>query len=180
MLISFSKIKKLAIIAAIVIIPFIGINILNRSLAPKSHPVSQIADNIPAAGQVIKNGSGQSDRLGFFAEFRMERERVRGKQLELLREIANNPSNNQKVRDTAALKLVQVSDIVEKEMQTETLIKSKGYRDCAVILETDRATILLDASRLAEDQQAEITELTSHTTGLKEDKITITSSHTNN
>ncbi len=176
MLISFYKLKRFAIIAAIIIIPFVCINLLNMSLNKNSQPVNGVVEKGSSIDQVInqKIDQQENDRLGFFAEFRMERERVRGKQLELLREIANNPSNAQKVRDAASMKLVQASDMAEKEMQTETLIKSKGIRDCAVILEPAAATIILDVHQLAEEQQNEITELTCLTTGLKKEKITIT------
>lgn len=176
MLISFHKLKRLVIIAAIVIIPFIGINLLNLSLNKDSQPVNRVMENNDSIEQVInqKINNQESEGLGFFAEFRMERERIRSKQLELLREVANNQSNNQKVRDAAAMKLVQVSDMVEKEMQTETLIKSKGYRDCAVIVKTDTATIVLDVHQVSEEQQTEITELTTHATGLQKNQITIT------
>ena len=67
-----------------------------------------------------------SEGIGFFSEYRLERERIRGKQTELLKDIAGNPSNDKKVRDAAAMKLVEVADTVEKEMQAETLIKSEG------------------------------------------------------
>jgi len=176
-MISFDKLKRIGIITAIVIIPFICITLIDLSLAKNSQPVNQVAENAQSVEAQINSRieEQESQRLGFFAEFRMERERVRGKQAELLREIANNPSNNQKVRDAAAMKLVDLSDRVEKEMQTETLIKSKGFRECAVIMETDGATIVLDVQQLAEEQQTEITELASLGTGFKKEKITITS-----
>lgn len=177
MLIDLNKLKRLAIITAIIVIPIICINLINMSLNQNSQPVSQDVKNPNQVAGTVNNNKDnyqESDRPGFFAEFRMERERVRSKQLELLREIANNQSNTQKVRDAAAMRLVQASDTVEKEMQTETLIKSKGYKDCAVIVKNEQATIVLDVRRLDEAQITEISALSSLTTGLSPSRITIT------
>lgn len=175
MQIDLNKLKRLAIITAIVVIPIICVNLINVSLTKNSQPVNQEASNPnPVANTSIKKTKPQENvSIGFFAEFRMERERVRSKQIELLREIANNQTNTQKVRDAAAMRLVQVADTVEKEMQAETLIRSKGYQDCAVIVKNDQATIVLPVRSLDEAHISEITGLTSLTTGLPKNRITI-------
>ena len=49
MLISFRKLKQLAIISAIIIIPFIGINLLHLSLDKDSQAVNQIVENVDPA-----------------------------------------------------------------------------------------------------------------------------------
>ncbi|HPT69009.1 MAG TPA: SpoIIIAH-like family protein, partial [Syntrophomonas sp.] len=121
-MISFSKVKRLAIIAAIVLIPIIAINIINIMVNGNSQPVNQDTERIeqlqmPSANTIAKDDEG----ISFFSEYRIERERVRGKQMELLNNIANNPNQEQKVRDEAALKLVQIADNLAREMQTETL-----------------------------------------------------------
>lgn len=175
MLISFRKLKQIAIISAIVIIPFICINLLNVGLHQDSQPVNQIAEDADVLEQAVNQKVNEqlSEGMGFFSEYRLERERIRGKQTELLKDIASNPSNDKKVRDAAAMKLVEVADTVEKEMQAETLIKAKGFRDCAVIIEQAGVSIILDVNDLSEEQRAEITNISSLATGFKEDKITI-------
>ena len=175
MLISFRKLKQIAIISAIIIIPFIGINLLHLSLDKDSQAVNQIVENIDPVDQAVNQKINEqlSEGIGFFSEYRLERERIRGKQTELLKDIASNPSNDKKVRDAAAMKLVEVADTVEKEMQAETLIKSEGVPDCAVIIEQAGVSIILDVKELSEEQKQELIELSSRATGFKEEKITI-------
>ena len=72
---------------------------------------------------------------GFFAEYRMERERVRGEQVELLREMLNNPNVDEKSRAAAAAHLVQISEALEQEIKTEALIIARGFQDCVVIIQ---------------------------------------------
>ncbi len=175
MLISFSKLKKMAVISAVIIIPFICINLLNISLERDSQPVNQIVENVDALEQAVNKKVNQqlSEGIGFFSEYRLERERVRGKQTELLKDIVNNSANDKKVRDAAAMKLVETAAAVEKEMQAETLIKAQGFRDCAVIIEPKGVSIILDAKELSAEQEAEIIKTGSLATGFKEDKITV-------
>ena len=176
MVISLSKVKRLAIIAAIVLIPIIAINIINIMVNGDSQPVNQDTERIeqlqmPSANTIAKDDEG----ISFFSEYRIERERVRGKQMELLNNIANNPNQEQKVRDEAALKLVQIADNLAREMQTETLIKAKGYKECAVILDPKGMTIILDKNVILEKQKSELLELSSVVSGIDRGKIAITS-----
>ena len=175
MLISFNKLKQIVIISAIVIIPFICINLLNISINEDSQPVNKIVENADTLEQAVNQKVNEQLRegMGFFSEYRLERERIRGKQTELLKDIASNPANDKKDRDAAAIKLVEAADTVEKEMQAETLIKAKGFRDCAVIIEQAGVSIILDAKELSEEQKVEIIEISSLATGFKKDKITI-------
>jgi stage III sporulation protein AH len=175
LVISLFKIKRLAIVAAIVLIPFIAINLINLMVNKNSQPVSQDIKNVEQLQMpVIKASAGSDEGISFFSEYRIERERIRGKQMELLRNITDNLNQEQKVRDQAALKLVQIADNMSREMQTETLIKSKGYKECAVILDPDGMTIILDKNVLLEKQKDELLDLSSTVSGIKRDKIEIT------
>lgn len=174
MLISFQKLKRFAIISAIIIIPVVCLNLVQFSLHQDHQVVNQVDENTlldQAVNQKIDEKLSQG--IDFFSEYRLERERIRGKQTELLKDLASNPSNAQKVRDEAAMKLVEVADTVEKEMQAETLIKSKGIRDCAVIIEKAGVSIILDGKELSTEQSEEILKLSSAATGFKTEKITI-------
>lgn len=176
MLINFYRLKRLAIVAAFILIPFIIINLINVAINHDSKPVNQDIESIEQLQMPSDNVmSAKDEGSGFFSEYRMERERVRGKQIELLRNIANNPNREQKVRDSASLKLVQIADDLAREMQTETLIKAKGYKECAVILEPEGMTIILDKNILSEGQKAELLELCSAVSGIDQKKIAITS-----
>lgn len=174
MLISFRRIKQLAMITAIIVIPIIGLNLLHLSLNHDSQTTSSMEKSTaPAAVVGQKISTKQNDGMGFFPEYRMERERVRSKQIEMLKELAGNPSNTQKVRDEAAMKLVRVADATEKEMQAETLIRATGIRDCAVIIEDAGVSIILDSTAVSDEQKENIRKLSSLATGVKTDKISI-------
>lgn len=175
MIISLYRIKRLAIVAAVILIPFISIvaihaviNSDDRPAVSGLHEIEQL--QMPTGSTVADN----DEAIGFFAEYRIERERVRGKQMELLSNIADNPNQEQKVRNSASLKLVQIADDLAREMQTETLIKSKGFKECAVILDSKGMTIILDRDTLSEELKKELQELSSAVSGVDQAKIIVT------
>ena len=94
--------------------------------------------------------------------------------MELLSNIADNTNQEQKVRNSASLKLVQIADDLAREMQTETLIKSKGFKECAVILDSKGMTIILDQDTLSEELKKELQELSSAVSGVDQEKIIVT------
>jgi stage III sporulation protein AH len=175
MIISTWKIKIFAIIIAVIMIPFIGINIINLSMNAKSRPVSNTVVEADSLDLTIGTNLKSQDweRINFFAEYRMERERVRSKEIGLLREIANNPSSDKKARDIACLKLVELAEKSEKEMQAEAMIKSQGFEDCAVIITPKSTTVMIEGNSMQIDRQEEIRRAVSIATGAIEKNISI-------
>ncbi len=115
----------------------------------------------------------EQETENFFAEYRMERERIRSKQVETLKDIINKDSNSQEAKDAAALRIVKISEDIEKEMKTESLIKSKGYEDCAVIIQAETTTVVILAASLRVDQEEEIKKMVSRSVQINEDSICI-------
>lgn len=128
------------------------------------------ADEV-AAAPVVSSSVESSDK--FFAEYRMERERMRGKEVEMLREILNQNGSDKESRQAASLRLVEISADMEKEMKAEYLMKSKGYQDCVVIIQPENTTVVVAADHLQLDQEQEITALVSKATKTREDQIVI-------
>ncbi len=109
----------------------------------------------------------------FFAEYRMERERVRSKQVETLKDVINQESTSQDARDAAALRLVKISEDIEKEMKAESLIKSEGYEDSAVIIQAATTTVVILTATLRVDQEEEIKKMVSRSVQCSEESICI-------
>ena len=109
----------------------------------------------------------------YFAEYRMERERMRGKQVEMLRGILDQSSGDKEARQAASLRLVEISADMEREMKAENLIKAQGYEDCVIIIQPDSTTVVVAVEHLQLDQEQELTSLVSKVTKSREDQIVI-------
>jgi hypothetical protein len=115
-------------------------------------PVQEVG-NIES-DQIISEQEG----FDFFAEYRMERERMRSREVETLKEVINKEDCSQDAKDAAALRLVKISENVEKEVKTESLIKSQGFKDCVVIIQNETTTVVVLASSLRLDQEEDYTQ----------------------
>ncbi|MEG6615896.1 SpoIIIAH-like family protein [Peptococcaceae bacterium 1198_IL3148] len=123
----------------------------------------------------VVNQQGQADKNSaeFFIEYRLERERTRGQQVEWLREIINNENADAETRKKAQEQLYTISQNIGKEMEIENLIRAKGYQDAVVLLQDKVATVVVRSKALATDDVAKIAELVSRNTGISLQNIVI-------
>jgi len=172
MIISVNRVKLLAIISAIIIIPFIGINLINNYM---SAPTSKmIVETTEGSGLIVPNQAiTEVKESGLLAEYRIERERIRSKELTLLKEITNNTAGTPKAREAAYVKLVNLVDREEKEMQAEAIIKSQGFGDCVVVVTEGNTTVMVEGNSLAAAEQEAIRKTVSMATGSTDKTISV-------
>ena len=172
MIIIQNRLKIYAIIAAIILIPLLGAAIINKHESLKSQPVGKNLVESTDEDITVLDKSPQSED-DFFAEYRMERERVRSKEIVMLREIINNPDSVQKAREAAYVKLVDIADREEKEMQAEAMIKSQGFQDCAVVISSKNTTIMLEGDSPGTAEHQALKKAVSIATGSTDKTISV-------
>jgi stage III sporulation protein AH len=69
----------------------------------------------------------------YFVNYRIEREKMRSQQVEILREIVENPNSAVDVRKDAQKKMLNLTEKMENELKLENLIKAKNYKDAVVL-----------------------------------------------
>lgn len=100
----------------------------------------------------------------FFAEYRVERELMRSRQIEMLQEVVNNPALKE-AQPEAATKLVKIAGDIEKELQTEGMIKAQGFSDCVVITRPGTVLVVIQTGKNLPPQEEAIMALIEKTTG---------------
>lgn len=170
MMLNFKKIGWFILIA--------GVLILAILLLQSGRDEDQLSPDSPEENQLqtANEGSIPPENMtlsadDFFAEYRVERERVRGQQIEMLREVLNSPVMKE-AQPEAALELINISAKMEKELQTEGIIKSKGFDDCVAIIQADTALIVLQSSKPIE-QEDEVMATVEKITGYDAEQISI-------
>lgn len=109
----------------------------------------------------------------FFVDFRLERERTRGQQLEYLREMINNTKVDEASRKTAAAEWLQLTKQIGKELELEGLIKAKGWGDCVVFVQAQSCTVVVKAEKLTQSEAARVGDIVVRGTGLAPQAISI-------
>lgn len=124
----------------------------------------------PAPAAVQESASGES----FFVDYRLQRERARGQQIELLRDIAGSPSSAADTRQLAQEQLLGLSKNLAVESRLENLLRAKGYRDAVVSLYQKGVTVVIESGRsVSPSEESGIVELVSKETGIGEQGITV-------
>lgn len=158
---------------------FIGYNGLGQGGAAKNTVTEEVFGSGQGAETVAETvnkptGTVSNDNGEFFIEYRLDRERTRGQQVEWLREITNNPNADAETRKKAQEQLYNLSQEIGKEMETENLIRAKGFNDAVVLLQQNQAaTVVVRAKELTTDDAAKIADLVARNTGVTPNNIII-------
>ncbi len=107
-----------------------------------------------------------------FSEYRMERARIRSRQLELLESIVYDKSLSEQRREAAQADLLELIALLGRETELENLLKAQGYIDAIAILAESAATIVVPVT-LTKEEAERIGDLVKRMTGVRLDRITI-------
>jgi len=94
----------------------------------------------------------------FFVEYRIERERARGKRVELLREIMADPNASTGTRQAAQNQLLSIAREMDAEVRLENLLRAKGFEEVAVFVEGEKITVVVP-DEISPEQNTSITNL---------------------
>ncbi|MGB9885876.1 MAG: SpoIIIAH-like family protein [Moorellales bacterium] len=109
----------------------------------------------------------------FFVEYRLERDRVRSQEIQLLREVINNPNSSPEVKSEAQQRLIRLTEYMDQEVQLETLLQAKGYTEAAVLIQPTTVNVVVRAAQLKPEDLARIGELVARTTGRRQEEVVI-------
>ncbi|PKM85959.1 MAG: hypothetical protein CVU87_13670 [Firmicutes bacterium HGW-Firmicutes-12] len=109
----------------------------------------------------------------FFSEYRIERERTRSGQIEILREIVNNSNSSAQLRQEAQLKLIGIADSLEKESKVENMLVAKGFRDGIVVIQKETAMVIVPSDDLQQEEIAKIVDIVVKVVGCSIEDVTI-------
>lgn len=113
------------------------------------------------------------DDRGFFAEYRMERDRVRSQELEMLNEMINNNQVGDETRQEAEDQIMKLVDTMEKELLVENMLKAQGYRDALLFYREQTATVMVESEKLLEEDFMNIAEMVSSITGVPREQVQV-------
>lgn len=133
---------------------------------------------VPALSEVVVAVEAEPiptpSRVHPFDVLRMERERQRSREIELLETIIGDPTRPPDEREAAARRVEAMWADARREVEIEHLLEAQGYRVVATVSE-DRAHIVVDTA-LDGTSAARIGELTVQVTGVGREGVTIVDS----
>ncbi|MGM0502579.1 MAG: SpoIIIAH-like family protein [Bacillota bacterium] len=109
----------------------------------------------------------------FFVEYRIERDQARSEQINLLREMINNPNSDKKVKTQAQSRLLAITNNIEQEMEIESLIRARGYQDGIAFIHNNSVEVIVATTGLTQEDVAKIGNIITNTTEIALKNVTI-------
>lgn len=107
------------------------------------------------------------------ATAKLNREQNRSKSKEALLAIISDESIDQASRDEAVASYVKLSDTIEKESDTETLLTAKGYSDAIVTISDTSVDVALPVNSLSDTDRAQVEDIVTRKTGYDISQVVI-------
>lgn len=131
-----------------------------------------VAENFTApAGEMARGEDGDGD--AFFMEYRLNRDRRRAQEIELLQSMLNSADLASEVRQEVQYKLLEITSAINQELALEALIMAKGYADAVAVVQPEHVTVVVRAADFSEEDAAKIADLVTKTTGIPLSKVTV-------
>ncbi|MFW6287128.1 MAG: SpoIIIAH-like family protein [bacterium] len=109
----------------------------------------------------------------FFLEYRLEREKARSEQINLYRDMINNPNTDEATKKEAQKKMLSLTEKMEKEMEIESLIRARGFRDALAYIHDQAVDVIVHTDGLAKDEVARIGDIIVKVSGISSKNVTI-------
>lgn len=109
-------------------------------------------DEIDASSSVVETSSGDQ----YFAELRLERDKMHSQMLESYQKILSNSQISETQKEISENEIKKINDTRNAIMIAENLIKNKGFKDLIIFINGDSISIIVKAKELKEEQVAQI------------------------
>lgn len=105
---------------------------------------------------------------------KLNREQVRSKSKEYYLEIINGDGVDEAAVQSATDAYIKMTEDMEKEAETETLLSAKGFKDVIVSIGEESVDVVIGQSEITDTERAQIEDVVVRKTGCTVDKIIIT------
>lgn len=106
----------------------------------------------------VNLGDVQVDGNTYYVEYRMQRDRVRAQEIELLKDIINSPTASSEAKQNAESQLISQGSKMEQELMLENMIKAKGFEDVVFFFKDGIANVVVKAEEISDAEFFQIAE----------------------
>lgn len=153
-------------------------------LEPVTSENVEISEGVDIVERGVINQSNKQDvnftkakeegyQKDFFIEYRLERDKARSEQINIFRELINNPNSDKATKKEAQEKMLALTDKMEKEMEIESLIRARGYKDALAYIHDEAVDVIIQTNGLEKDDVAKVGDIIIKVTGFSTEDVTI-------
>lgn len=139
-------------------------DILSNDAEPDDGSLAEPGSAILTSGNVSSS---------VISEAKLNREQIRAKTQESLITIINDASLDNAAKTSAVNELAAIADYSEKEVAIELLLEAKGFTDAVASVSAESVDVVVNCTKLEDNERAQIEDIVKRKTGLPAEKITI-------
>ncbi len=137
--------------------------------------VTAVFNFVLTTGTVSPDDSTVVNSANYFTQYRTERLNTRNEELVQLDEIISTASADSAERASALSMKIEITEMTEKELLLENLIKAYGFEDVVVVigLESDNINVIAKSPELTTDEAIAIYTIIAEETGAMPENVKI-------
>ncbi|WP_313562054.1 SpoIIIAH-like family protein [Ruminiclostridium cellobioparum] len=121
-----------------------------------------------------KTVTASKEANSYFAQTKMDRDVVRGKDIEIMKSITDDQSATKEAKAEAQAKMMKIVETSQKELNIENLIKGKGFSDVVALFGDDGSVdVVVKAPAISKQQTAQIVDIVTRQANIPMEKIVI-------
>lgn len=111
----------------------------------------------------------------FFINYRLEREKARSRQLELLQALIDDEKTTAEMRAEAQRKVIAQAEAIEQELMLESILVAKYGGEAVVFIQPEKVNVVLgvEQNELADNEAEKIARLVDNYTGIGYENVII-------
>ena len=102
----------------------------------------------------------------YFATVSLGRKQARDEAMEVLLSVSQSADATADAKAEAMNDMNRIALDVEREAQIETLVVSRGFKNCVAVVNGDTASVIIDAAPLTPGQAAQVSEIVYEAAGI--------------
>jgi stage III sporulation protein AH len=123
---------------------------------------------------IVDNQEWEIDRGGaFFVEYRLQRDRIRSQEVEMLEDLLNNPNTSDGSKQEAEEMIIELVQLMEQELLIENMIKAQGFEDAIFFYRNQVATVMVKQQEISEREFIQITDAVAGVAGINREDIQV-------
>ena len=145
-------------------------------------PKAELSANVNDSTQIVELqeqdkqesiSTDKEDAENYYADYRVERETVRSRQLELLQSICDDEKTDEESRKEALQQIIDINNALGQELQIEKLITANINQPSAVFIQNEKVTVVVDTTNIDKDVAIQIGDIVKSITGFSLDKVVV-------
>lgn len=111
----------------------------------------------------------------FFINYRLEREKARSRQLELLQGLIDDASTSAEIRAESQQRIIAQAEAIEQELMLESILVAKYGGEAAVFIQPEKANVVLSLNqdKMSDSEAEKIAALVDNYTGIGYENIIV-------